>query len=89
MIFIDQNDKIELEKVLTNNLSKETGDELMTSLAQAWKEESIQVGKAEGEIEKAIFIAKNLLKEHASIEYVAKITRLSINEVNKLFNELT
>lgn len=46
-------------------------------------------GKAEGEIKKAIAIAKNLLKENAKIEYVAKVTGLSINEVNKLLNELT
>ncbi len=85
LTFIDQNDKIELEKILTNNLTKERGDELMTSLAQAWKEE----GKAEGEVKKAIAIAKNLLKENASIEYVSKITGLSINQVNKLLKELT
>jgi len=34
---IDKNDKIELEKLLVTTLNKETGEELMVSLAQNGK----------------------------------------------------
>ena len=44
LTFIDQNDKIELSKVLTNNLSKEEGDAIMTSIAKVWENE----GRAKG-----------------------------------------
>lgn len=42
---LDQSDKIELEKILVNILNQEKGAELMTSLAQSWKEEGIEIGE--------------------------------------------
>ncbi|WP_341750758.1 hypothetical protein [Candidatus Tisiphia endosymbiont of Sialis lutaria] len=48
LIFIEQNDKIELEKILKNSLTKEKGEELMPSIAQVWKEEGIQIGLQDG-----------------------------------------
>jgi len=35
---------MELEKMLITTLNKEKGAEIMTSLAQSWKEEGIQDG---------------------------------------------
>ena len=45
---IDKNDKIELERMLINTLNQGKGVELMTSLAQSWKEEGIEIGILDG-----------------------------------------
>lgn len=68
LTFIDQNDKIELEKMLSNNLSKEAGGELMTSVAQVWKEE--------GKAEEKIAIAKKMLAKGANVDFVFAVTGL-------------
>ena len=97
---IDKNDKIELEKMLINTLNQEKGAELMTSLAQAWKEEGIEIGiidgirigkqdgiklgEARGEEKKALVIAKNLLKAGLTIDLIAESTGLSTQEIMKL-----
>jgi len=97
---IDKDDKIELEKMLINTLNQEKGEDLMTSLAQAWKEEGIEIGildgvkigkqegiklgkaegKAEGKTEEKVKIAKAMLLDGDTVEKVAKITGLSIDE---------
>ena len=93
---IDKNDKIELEKLLISTLNEEKGAELMTSLAQAWKEEGIEIGildgikigkaegKAEGEHKKAVAVAINLLKAGLMIDLIAESTGLSAEEIVKL-----
>jgi predicted transposase/invertase (TIGR01784 family) len=89
---IDKNDKIELEKMLINTLNQEKGVELMTSLAQSWKEEGIEIGildgirigKAEGETKKAIEIAKNLLSQKVDISTISTATGLHTAEIEKL-----
>ncbi|UCM86255.1 MAG: hypothetical protein LF885_03330 [Rickettsia endosymbiont of Culicoides impunctatus] len=48
LTFIEQNDKIELEKILKNSLTKEKGEGIMPSIAQVWKEEGIQIGVQDG-----------------------------------------
>ena len=97
---IDKDDKIELEKMLINTLNQEKGEDLMTSLAQAWKEEGIEIGildgvkigkqegiklgKVEGKTEEKVEIAKAMLLDGDTVEKVAKITGLSIDEIQKL-----
>ena len=101
---IYKDDKIELEKMLINTLNQEKGEDLMTSLAQAWKEEGIEIGildgvkigkqegiklgkaegKAEGKTEEKVKIAKAMLLDGDTVEKVAKITGLSIDEIQKL-----
>ena len=89
---IDKNDKIELEKLLISTLNEEKGAELMTSRAQAWKEEGIEIGildgikigKAEGEHKKAVAVAINLLKAGLMIDLIAESTGLSAEEIVKL-----
>ncbi|WP_341758997.1 Rpn family recombination-promoting nuclease/putative transposase [Candidatus Tisiphia endosymbiont of Ptychoptera albimana] len=80
LTFIEQNDKIELEKILKNSLTKEKGEELMPSIAQVWKEEGIQIGEARGEAK----LIKMMIKNGNSIEEVARMTRLSIARINEL-----
>ena len=93
---IDKNDKIELERMLINTLNQGKGVELMTSLAQSWKEEGIEIGildgirigkaegKAEGETKKAIEIAKNLLSQKVDISTISTATGLHTAEIEKL-----
>ncbi|WP_341748625.1 Rpn family recombination-promoting nuclease/putative transposase [Candidatus Tisiphia endosymbiont of Sialis lutaria] len=100
LIFIEQNDKIELEKILKNSLTKEKGEELMPSIAQVWKEEGIQIGlqdgikigeakgkargEAIGEARGEAKLIKMMINNGNSIEEVARMTRLSITRINEL-----
>lgn len=80
LTFIDQNDKIELEKILTTNLSKEKGEELVTSLAQAWKNE----GKAKGIKLGEAKLVQTMVDNGVSIENISKMTKLPITKINEL-----
>ena len=80
LTFIEQSDKIELEKILKNSLTKEKGEELMPSIAQVWKEEGIQIGEARGEAK----LIKMMINNGSSIEEVARMTRLSVTRINEL-----
>ncbi|MDN3030276.1 MAG: Rpn family recombination-promoting nuclease/putative transposase [Candidatus Tisiphia sp.] len=96
LTFIEQNDKIELEKILKNSLTKEKGEELMPSIAQVWKEEGIQIGVQDGikigvqdgirigEARGEAKLIKMMINNGSSIEEVAKITGLSITKINEL-----
>ena len=93
---IDKDDKIELEKMLINTLNQEKGEDLMTSLAQAWKEEGIEIGildgvrigkqegiklgKTEGKAE----LIQMMLNTGNSVNDIAKVTGLSVDEIEKL-----
>ncbi len=48
--------------------------------------EILEKGKKEGEREKSIEIAKELLKEGMDINKIAQITKLSVEEIKKLLN---
>ena len=48
------------------------------------KLEGIKEGKLEGKLEEAITIARELKKEGLAIEFIAKTTKLSIEEIEKL-----
>jgi predicted transposase/invertase (TIGR01784 family) len=82
--FIEQSDKIELEKILKNSLTKEKGEELMPSIAQVWKEEGIQIGEARGKARGEAKLIKMMIKNGNSIEEVARMTRLSVTRINEL-----
>lgn len=91
LIKIEKNDKIELEKMLKSRLNTELGEKLMTSLAHHWKEEGLQqgiqqgmqIGEAKGKYE----VAKNMLAAGSDSDFIAKVTGLSIDEINKLSNK--
>ncbi|WP_425360655.1 MULTISPECIES: Rpn family recombination-promoting nuclease/putative transposase [unclassified Candidatus Tisiphia] len=92
LTFIEQSDKIELEKILKNSLTKEKGEELMPSIAQVWKEEGIQIGVQDGikiGVQDGIRIGeakliKMMINNGSSIEEIARITGLSITKINEL-----
>ena len=101
---IDKDDKIELEKMLINTLNQEKGEDLMTSLAQAWKEEGIEIGIldgvkigkqegiklgkaegiAEGETKGKAELIQMMLNTGNSVNDIAKVTGLSVDEIQKL-----
>jgi predicted transposase/invertase (TIGR01784 family) len=47
-------------------------------------EKGIAQGIAQGKLEEAIAIARELKKEGLAIEFIAKTTKLSIEEIEKL-----
>ncbi|WP_341764351.1 Rpn family recombination-promoting nuclease/putative transposase [Candidatus Tisiphia endosymbiont of Beris chalybata] len=97
---IKQDDKIELEKLLTATLNQETGTKLMSSLAQHWEQigeaKGIQIGEAKGiqigevkgiQIGKAegkAEMIKMMRNNGYSIEEISRITKLSITEISTL-----
>ena len=52
------------------------------------REEGLKEGHEEGSKEKSIEIAKNMLEENVSLDKIVKYTGLSIEEIEKLKNEL-
>ena len=48
------------------------------------KNEGIEEGIEKGKLEEAIAIARELKKEGLAIEFIAKTTKLSIEEIEKL-----
>ncbi|MCX3065219.1 transposase, partial [Wolbachia endosymbiont of Drosophila pseudotakahashii] len=50
------------------------------------REEGIQIGEEKGEKQAKIAVAKNSLKAGVSIDVIAEITGLSIDEIQKLRN---
>ena len=47
-------------------------------------EYATKTGKAEGEKTKSIEVAKELIKEGMTVEFISKVTKLSLEEINKL-----
>ncbi len=82
----------ELEQVLTKYLSEEEQGVIMRTVAQKYIEEGeargIHIGKAEGKAEgekqKAISIAKNLLKAGLSVDFITQSTGLSLSQIESL-----
>ena len=78
--------------MLLTTLNKEKGAEIMTSLAQSWKEEGIQIGikdgikigEARGEARGEAKLIKMMISKGQSINNIAQITGLSIEEITKL-----
>ena len=93
-------DRDKLFKLIEKSTSKEKGEKIMRSIAEAWKEEGfeegiekgklagiqegIEKGKLAGIQEERLIVAKNMLLEGDSIQRVAKITGLTIQEVENL-----
>ncbi|MFU7501450.1 MAG: transposase, partial [Candidatus Tisiphia sp.] len=92
LIKIAKSDKIELEKMLKSRLNTELGEKLMTSLAHHWEQQGVkkgmQIGRSEGmqigEAKGKYEVAKNMFSNNYSIPEIARITGLSIQEINNL-----
>ena len=49
-----------------------------------WKAEGREEGLKEGKKEEKKEIVKSLLKENSSIDFISRVTGLSINEINEI-----
>ncbi|MDB4921184.1 Rpn family recombination-promoting nuclease/putative transposase, partial [Mucilaginibacter sp.] len=76
-----------------SNLTKEEKTMYDSSMKYKWDnknvldyaiKEGMEKGKLEGELEKARDIARELKKEGLSIDFIAKTTKLSVEEIEKL-----
>ena len=80
------------DEMTLEEAKKEARDEaLAEGRAEGLKEgkaEGLKEGKAEGVKQSKIDIAKAMLKENCVIELIAKVTDLSIKEIEKLKEEL-
>lgn len=88
---IEKKDKMELKELLRNSIKKD-GEELMTSLAEAWLQDGIKIGEAKGiamgkamgeargraigEERKSLEIAKRMLANGLELEFVSSVTGL-------------
>jgi len=102
LTFIDQNDKIALEKLLIQNFNQEKGEEIMGSVAEQLLDEGfqkgiqdgIQIGEAKGEargeavgkVKGKTEVARNLLSQNIDIKTISAATGLSIADIKKLEN---
>ena len=81
----EENKKI--ANFLTDQVSKPLGDEAMT-LAEYFRSEGEVRGEAKGEAKGEAnaqrMIATNMLREGASIDFIAKVTQLTIEDVQSL-----
>ena len=81
---IKRKDRDKLFKLIEKSTSKEKGEKIMRSIAEAWKEEGFEEGIEKGIEKEKLIIAKNMLSENDSNEKVARITGLTIEEVENL-----
>jgi predicted transposase/invertase (TIGR01784 family) len=76
-----------------SNLTKEERAMYDSNLKAKWdyensiafaEEKAEERGVEKGEHKKALDVARELLKEGSSVEFIAKVTKLSVEEIEKL-----
>ena len=84
-------DKDTFIDLVQSSLSPEVGEKVMT-IAEQLRREGEARGEARGEsrgIEKqSILIAKRLLSEGMELSFIAKITQLTLDQINQLKNKM-
>ncbi|MDR6784569.1 putative transposase YdaD [Pedobacter africanus] len=80
-IFIDNQD---INHKFDQQIETLTGGKLDMGIIETIKMQERREGKAEGRHEEALEIARELKKEGLSIEFIAKTTKLSVEEVQAL-----
>jgi predicted transposase YdaD len=80
--------KQQLERLIKANFEKEDSENVMRSIAQAYRDEGIAIGEARGAEKRNLEIAINMLKENADSKFVSKVTGFSLDEILKLKNKL-
>ena len=59
-------------------------EDLNRQISESKKKEGQAIGKKEGKAEEKIEIAKNMLKENADINFISRVTGLTVEEINKM-----
>ncbi len=96
LTFMEQDDRMELQDMLTTSLSKSEGEKIMGNLIQEWLDEGmskgIKIGEAKGiEIGEArgkAALVKAMLDQNIHIDSISKMTGLSTTEIQKLISLL-
>ncbi len=91
------NNRQEAVQVIKSGLSNLDGGEIMTTLAEHWKQEGIELGiekgiekgKLEGKLEALKLVAMNLFGQGLTVEQISSATGLPIKEVTSLKNSST
>ena len=85
--YMEELDRINKDPVFRWSISYEKDQEMIhNSEIRYAREQGLNDGIQEGSINKSIEIAKKLLKENISIDKIATLTDLPIEEINKLKN---
>nr|WP_172686769.1 Rpn family recombination-promoting nuclease/putative transposase [Rickettsia endosymbiont of Ixodes pacificus]AKS10323.1 putative transposase [Rickettsia endosymbiont of Ixodes pacificus] len=81
---VSEDKQVELAKIIAKHLNKADQEGLMRTIADKYIDEGIAQGMQIGEAKRTMEVAKNMLSNNYSIPEVARITGLSIQELNKL-----
>ena len=85
---MEENDKLDLEKLLNTQLGDNHGDKIMTSLAQKWfndgEAKGIEKGIEKGIQKRNVQVAENMLRQGLELRLVSQVTGISIYELQKL-----
>ncbi len=99
MLFLDNPNQKEVVQIMKENrdinkaideLEQVSGNEKLRRIAELKEkyireeQASIEYAQNEGKRQQSIKIAKNMLKENVNIDFISKITELSIEEIEKL-----
>lgn len=89
---IPEKNKQLLEQLIVDNLPKQDTEGIMRSIADSYIDQGINIGKNEGiAIGEAIGVEKtalNMLKQKVDIKFIASVTGLSQEKINKLQNKV-
>ena len=75
------------DEMTLEEAKKEARDEALAEGLKEGRAEGLKEGRAEGVKQSKIDIAKAMLKENCVIELIAKVTNLSIKDIEKLKEE--
>ena len=97
-------DRDKLFKLIEKSTSKEKGEKIMRSIAEAWKEEGfeegiekgiekgkavgIQEGIEQGIKKEKLIIARNMLRKGTDISFIASVTDLTVDQVMSIKKSL-
>ncbi|BBJ31685.1 hypothetical protein RAS_07940 [Rickettsia asiatica] len=92
---IEENDKIEIAKILKSHLNPKVEEEIMVSLAHHWMQEGIEKGRQEcrkeaiqiGEM-KLAEMAKKMLRKNKPLDEIIEFTGFTKKEIEELQKQL-
>lgn len=82
---VEDHNKEQLTKIITDNLSQEDRERLMPTIADVYIAQGMEKGRGEG-IE---MVAVNMLKANLNLELVSKVTGYPVQQVAELKNKLS
>jgi predicted transposase/invertase (TIGR01784 family) len=81
---IEENQRKELDMLIEQNLPTEDRENIMRTIADAYRDEGMAKGMAKGATGKALEIAKRMLQQKLDLKLISSVTGLSSDEILKL-----